>query len=43
MEEKDDTIYLSSKVNEIYATTELTQYFTNTLEEAIELTILFPI
>ena len=43
MEDKDDTIYLSSKVNEIYATTELTQYFTNTLEEAIELTILFPI
>ena len=43
MEEKDDVIYLRSKVNELFATTELTQYFTNELKDSIELTILFPI
>ena len=40
---KDDTVYLSSEINEIFATTEVTQYFTNKLENPIELTILFPI
>ena len=39
----DDTILLTSKVNEIFASTEVIQYFTNPLEESIELTILFPI
>ena len=43
MEARDDTIYLNSKVNEIYATTELTQYFTNSFDQPIELTIIFPI
>ena len=43
MEKKDDIIYLNSKINEIFATTDLTQYFTNTLKDSIELTILFPI
>ena len=43
MEAKEDVIYLSSKINELFATTELTQYFTNTLKEAIELSIVFPI
>ena len=43
MEEKEDTIYLKSKVNELFATTELTQYFTNHLDNAIELSISFPI
>ena len=44
MEEKrDDTVYLSSQINEIFATTEVTQYFTNKLENPIELKILFPI
>ena len=43
MEAKDDIIYLKSKVNELFATTELTQYFTNELKDTIELTILFPI
>ena len=43
MEAKDDIIYLKSKVNELFATTELTQYFTNELKDSIELTILFPI
>ena len=43
MEEKDSTIYINSQVNEVFATTELTQYFTNTLDKSIELSILFPI
>ena len=43
MEKKDDVIYLDSKVNELFASTELNQYFTNTLQESIELTIIFPI
>ena len=44
MNDKDDnTVYITSKVNEIFASTELTQYFTNPLENSIELTILFPI
>jgi len=40
---RDDTVYLSSQINEIFATTEVTQYFNNELENPIELTILFPI
>ena len=40
---RDDTVYLSSQVNEIFATTEATQYFTNELEKPIELIIIFPI
>ena len=43
MEARDDVIYLTAKVNELFATTELTQYFTNELKKSIELTILFPI
>ena len=43
VEAKDNVIYLRSKVNELFATTELTQYFTNELKDSIELTILFPI
>jgi len=40
---QDNTVYITSKVNEIFASTELTQYFTNPLEDSIELSILFPI
>ena len=43
MEAKEDVVYLSSKINELFATTELTQYFTNTLKDSIELSIIFPI
>ena len=43
MEDREDTIYLNSNINEIFATTELTQYFTNPLDNAIELSISFPI
>ena len=43
MEERDDTVYLHSKINEIFATTESIQYFTNILDNPIELTISIPI
>lgn len=43
MLEKEDTIYLSSNINELYGVTEITQYYTNTLNSAIELSIAFPI
>ena len=43
MEERDDTVYLHSKINEIFATTESIQYFTNILNNPIELTIYIPI
>ena len=42
-EKQDDTVYLTSKENEIFATTEVVQYFTNELKDPIELKILFPI
>ena len=44
MEKKEDnTVNISSEVNEIFASTIVTQYFTNELENPIELKILFPI
>ena len=43
MENREDTIYVNSNINEIYAITELIQYFSNPLENAIELSITFPI
>ena len=39
----DNIVYITSDVNEIFASTEVTQYFTNELENPIELKILFPI
>ena len=41
--EREDTIYLKSNINEIFATTELTQYFVNSLDDPIELIVSFPI
>ena len=41
--EREDTIYLKSNINEIYASTEITQYFINPLNNPIELIISFPI
>ena len=41
--ELENTIYLSSKINEVFASTELTQYFINPLEKTIELIVSFPI
>ena len=44
MEKKrDDKVYINCKVNEIFATTEVTQYLKNELDDSIELKILFPI
>ena len=40
---REDTIYLNSTINEIFAITELMQYFTNPLDNAIELIVSFPI
>ena len=42
-EELENTIYLSSNINEVFASTELTQYFTNPLKKTIELIVSFPI
>ena len=42
MEKKEDnTVFISCEVNEIFVSTEMTQYFTNELENPIELKILF--
>ena len=41
--EKENTIFLNSDVNEIFASTQLTQYFINPLNSPIELSIKFPI
>jgi len=41
--EREDTIYLKSNINEVYASTEVTQYFINPLNNPIELIISFPI
>jgi len=41
--EREDTIYLKSNINEVYASTEITQYFINPLNNPIELIISFPI
>ena len=41
--EREDTIYLKSTINEVFASTELTQYFINSLDDPIELIVSFPI
>ena len=41
--EREDVIYLKSHINEVFSSTEVTQYFINHLENPIELTISFPI
>ena len=40
---KENKIYLNATINEVFATTELIQYFKNTLDNPIELQIQFPI
>ena len=37
--EREDVIYLKSNINEVFSSTEVTQYFINHLENPIELTI----
>jgi hypothetical protein len=41
--EDDETVYISSKINEAFAVSEVIQYFTNKLDNSIELTISFPL
>ena len=41
--EREDTIYINAKINEIFASTEIIQYFSNPLEQSIELLISFPL
>ena len=42
-EEQENIIYLKSSINEIFASTQITQYFKNPLDSPIELSISFPI
>ena len=37
--EREDVIYLKSNINEVFSSTDVTQYFINHLENTIELTI----
>ena len=44
MSDKDEnTVYLKCNVNEVFVSTEVCQYFSNTLSNPIELSISFPI
>ena len=42
-EDKENTIYITSNVNEVFASTQISQYFINHLNSPIELSITFPI
>jgi hypothetical protein len=39
----EDTIYIKSSINEVFASTEVLQYFKNILDDTIELSVSFPI
>ena len=41
-EKAEDTIYIKSSINEVFASTEVLQYFKNTLDTSIELSVSFP-
>jgi len=41
-EKAEDTIYIKSSINEVFASTEVLQYFKNTLDSTIELSVSFP-
>ena len=41
--EEEKTVYITSKINEAFAVSEVIQYFTNILNNSIELTIYFPL
>ena len=43
LNEEEETVFITSTINEIFATSEVTQYFTNKLDKSIELTISFPL
>ena len=42
-ENKEDTIYIESNVNEFYAVTQVTQYYKNNNNKPVELTITYPL
>ena len=42
-ENEEDVIYITSNINEVFASTKITQFFINQLNETIELSISFPI
>jgi hypothetical protein len=39
----EDTIYIKSSINEVFASTEVLQYFKNILDDTIELSVSFPL
>ena len=41
-EKAEDTIYIKSSINEVFASTEVLQYFKNTLDTTIEMSVSFP-
>ena len=43
LQEEVNTIYLKANVCEIYAVTEITQYYLNSLENPVELFVSFPL
>ena len=42
-ENKEETIYINSNVNEFYAVTQVTQYYKNNNNKPVELTIIYPL
>ena len=40
---EDNVVFINSNINELFATSEVTQSFTNTLQKSIELTVSFPL
>ena len=42
-DEEEETVFITSSINEVFATSEVVQNFTNKLDKSIELTISFPI
>lgn len=39
----DEIVFITSSINEVFATSEVVQYFTNNLNKAVELTVSFPL
>ena len=42
-DEEEETVFITSSINETFATSEVIQYFTNKLEKPLELTVSFPL
>jgi uncharacterized protein YegL len=39
----DEIVFITSSINEVFATSEVVEYFTNNLNKAVELTVSFPL